>query len=134
MIDSSLIYALLSDYESSALSSHLPEIRDQLAILEATLVPDSDGFTEIKDEQGISSAPSVDTSTEDESTDFSRLTISSKKGKSSKSGPSSSSSSKLAAEPMSRTSTSGTSEHASVDEEEQYVNETELLQALFPAL
>ena len=45
MIDSTLVIALLSDY-SPLLSSNLDEIRDQLGVLEATLVPD-DVTTEI---------------------------------------------------------------------------------------
>lgn len=40
MIDSTLIIALLSDY-APLLSCHLSEIRDQLGVLEATLVPDN---------------------------------------------------------------------------------------------
>jgi hypothetical protein len=34
--------AIMSDYESSALLAKLPEIREQLGILEASLVPDTD--------------------------------------------------------------------------------------------
>jgi hypothetical protein len=34
--------ALMSDYEPSALLTKLPEIREQLGILEASLVPDTD--------------------------------------------------------------------------------------------
>ena len=34
--------ALMSDYEPSALLAKLPEIREQLGILEASLVPDTD--------------------------------------------------------------------------------------------
>ncbi|WWC70840.1 uncharacterized protein I206_104792 [Kwoniella pini CBS 10737] len=42
LIDFPLILAILSDYQPSTLSSNLSEIRDQLGILEATLVPDPD--------------------------------------------------------------------------------------------
>ncbi|WWC96176.1 hypothetical protein V866_003043 [Kwoniella sp. B9012] len=42
LIDPPLILAILSDYPSSELQSKLPEIKDQLGILEATLVPDPD--------------------------------------------------------------------------------------------
>ncbi|WVQ80699.1 hypothetical protein IAT38_002804 [Cryptococcus sp. DSM 104549] len=42
LIDAALISALLSDYESSALSANLTTIKDYLGILEATLVPDAD--------------------------------------------------------------------------------------------
>ncbi|KAK6908117.1 hypothetical protein L486_07491 [Kwoniella mangroviensis CBS 10435] len=42
LIDQPLILAILSDYPSSELKSKLPEIKDQLGILEATLVPDPD--------------------------------------------------------------------------------------------
>jgi len=41
-IDQPLIMALMSDYEPSALLAKLPEIREQLGILEASLVPDTD--------------------------------------------------------------------------------------------
>lgn len=42
LIDQPLIIAILSDYDPSTLQSELPGIRDQLGILEATLVPDPD--------------------------------------------------------------------------------------------
>ncbi|WVR06440.1 hypothetical protein IAU60_003471 [Kwoniella sp. DSM 27419] len=42
LIDPPLILAILSDYPSTSLSSNLDAIRDQLGILEATLVPDPD--------------------------------------------------------------------------------------------
>ena len=41
LIDETLIIALLSDY-TTILSSHIDEVRDQLGILEASLVPDTD--------------------------------------------------------------------------------------------
>ena len=41
-IDQPLIMALMSDYEPSTLLAKLPEIREQLGILEASLVPDTD--------------------------------------------------------------------------------------------
>jgi hypothetical protein len=41
LIDETLIIALLSDY-TVILSSHIDEVRDQLGILEASLVPDTD--------------------------------------------------------------------------------------------
>ena len=34
--------AIMSDYEPSSLLAKLPEIREQLGILEASLVPDTD--------------------------------------------------------------------------------------------
>ncbi|WWC62669.1 uncharacterized protein I303_105266 [Kwoniella dejecticola CBS 10117] len=42
LIDPPLILAILSDYPPSSLSSSIPAVRDQLGILEATLVPDPD--------------------------------------------------------------------------------------------
>lgn len=40
MIDISLVHALISDHDPASLYAHLDEIRDQLGILQATLVPD----------------------------------------------------------------------------------------------
>ncbi|KAK4684094.1 hypothetical protein P7C73_g6108, partial [Tremellales sp. Uapishka_1] len=45
LIDPPLIYAILSDYDPSDISQHLEEIKENLGILEATLVPDGDDFT-----------------------------------------------------------------------------------------
>ncbi|ORY25627.1 hypothetical protein BCR39DRAFT_600061 [Naematelia encephala] len=41
LIDNALIIALLSDYPPETIHRHVDEIRDQLGILEATIVPDS---------------------------------------------------------------------------------------------
>ena len=40
LIDPPLIMAIISDYDIATVEAHLEEIRDQLGILEATLVPD----------------------------------------------------------------------------------------------
>lgn len=42
LLDQSLIMAIMLDHDSSSLLSQLPHIREQLGILEATLVPDTD--------------------------------------------------------------------------------------------
>ncbi|MDN8910343.1 hypothetical protein Q0O53_13915, partial [Staphylococcus aureus] len=66
MIDSSLIHALLLDYDQDTLHSHVDEIRTQLGILEATSVPDSDA-------PGWQEDPSTwDTAGPETSTDASR--------------------------------------------------------------
>ncbi|KAL1413063.1 hypothetical protein Q8F55_000812 [Vanrija albida] len=43
LIDSSLIHAILLDYDPDTLHNHVDAIRSQLGILEATSVPDTDG-------------------------------------------------------------------------------------------
>lgn len=62
MIDQPLIIALLSDYDLSSVESELPNIRDQLGILEATLVPDPDELIPNENEF----APSASVSTEED--------------------------------------------------------------------
>lgn len=42
LLDQSLIMAIMLDHDSSSLLSQLPHIREQLGILEATMVPDAD--------------------------------------------------------------------------------------------
>lgn len=49
LIDETLIIALLSDY-TTILSSHIDEVRDQLGILEASLVPDTEVAEALYDE------------------------------------------------------------------------------------
>lgn len=54
LIDTTLIIALLSDY-SPLLNFHLDEIRSQLGVLEATLVPDSVASVPSADQESASS-------------------------------------------------------------------------------
>lgn len=49
LLDQPLVIALLSDYDPGSLTTELPGIRDQLGILEASLVPDPDGPTGTED-------------------------------------------------------------------------------------
>ncbi|KAK8858656.1 hypothetical protein IAR55_002885 [Kwoniella newhampshirensis] len=60
LIDPPLIIALLSDYPPSSLPTHLPAIKEQLGILEATLVPDLD----TNDDNGSTSSPAPESWTE----------------------------------------------------------------------
>ncbi|WVW84768.1 hypothetical protein I302_106803 [Kwoniella bestiolae CBS 10118] len=66
LIDPTLILAILSDYPSSDLSAKIPEIKDQLGILEATLVPDPDLPAEITEVEGESLTESTSQSGVDE--------------------------------------------------------------------
>lgn len=42
LLDPPLIIALVSDYDADTVSSHIEEIRDQLGVLEASMVPDDE--------------------------------------------------------------------------------------------
>ncbi|WWD18530.1 hypothetical protein CI109_102983 [Kwoniella shandongensis] len=162
LIDPPLIIALLSDYPPSSLPTHLPAIKEQLGILEATLVPDLDdnqdgslspapgSWTESTSVSGTGSAVGIDelaSKLESVTTLDSRSSASAseirKKGKKSSSkttGTGSRTSTKSGTGNGSATSEkSGTGKGSrgspsEVDEGEGFDTELELLKSLFPAV
>ena len=136
LIDPPLIIAIISDYDIATVETHLEEIRDQLGILEATLVPDPND---------VRSGAPIDTE---------KIVVlaESEGGQSSKSESHSAKSEHHAAslllpgygqtrETNTSASASGngasgksTSPTSVVDDEQGYTDELELLAALFPGL
>lgn len=123
--------AIMSDYEPSSLLAKLPEIREQLGILEASLVPDTD-------EAYI---PVTSHSTEDDLIQStSSLSITKEDGngrrKSPLSGTASTSDSGFqnGKSAKTRSSDSPLSETEPEDGEEGYLDELELLGQLFPTV
>jgi hypothetical protein len=133
-IDQPLIMALMSDYEPSALLAKLPEIREQLGILEASLVPDTDN-SYIPDTSHDNDEDLVQT------TSSLSLGVKKKGGKRRKSplsGTASTSDSGLKSGRSANsqsTTTSPTSETEGEGEDgEAYLDELELLGELFPTV
>lgn len=126
--------ALMSDYEPSALLARLPEIREQLGILEASLVPDTDdGYipetSHSTEEDLILSTSSLSLGIKEEGS----------RRKSPLSGTASTSDSgkkgKRRSKKTKSKETSATSEtEGEVEDGEGYLDELELLGQLFPTV
>lgn len=133
----------MSDYHPAHVQSHLEEIREQLGILEATLVPDSDVDTssvaaaESASEKLSTIDGEVDTKPLEALSMSSAGRSTSADGNPSKinfaSGKVTQMSRSISAS-GSRSSGKSTSPTSVVDDEEGYAGELDLLKSLFPAL
>lgn len=124
--------AIMSDHESSSLLSKLPEIREQLGILEATLVPDSSDFRE------SFTSPSAHADEDELVQSTSSLGISSRNNGKSRSPLSRTSTTEsIPLHTDSRESRSSETSPTSVTEDEGgegFLDELELLRELFPTV
>ena len=131
LIDLALIIALLSDHDVATLQSHLPEIREQLGILEATLIPD----LEVENTTAkISDSGLNDKMGETKLGDASRSKerISSRSGSASQMSRSTSTSGKSTSGKSGKSTT--TTPTSVLDDESEFEEEVSLLNALFPTL
>lgn len=128
LLDQPLIIALLSDHDPSSLYAELPGIRDQLGILEASLVPDPEeqAFGEIIDSVGLLAVDTDEqptSSSSAQSLNLSRTTTSSDTDVDARGS--------VGTTPTSISAGAGA---GGTGEEEGFLDELELLRSLFPKM
>ncbi|WWC88466.1 uncharacterized protein L201_003377 [Kwoniella dendrophila CBS 6074] len=134
LIDPPLILAILSDYPPSSLSTNIQAIKDQLGILEATLVPDPDE-PEIPSEFAESWTESTSLSGIDDELSRKLDGLSTNEGDNRTSTTWTSLDDRSKQSSTTKSSRSGSDNSGKSQEiNEEYLDESELLRSLFPSM